>query len=193
MSAAWEKLLHDDAQRRKLDAVAGVLVARFGGASEAVLRVQAAQLVNTAGTASQHVTRRADDAKAIRRVVAALRDAEEAMKDLSQPSREALYHRLYLERVWISLDQMAGIAESVGAALQATPFSSRENVRAIYLVDAARKIWAAHCEIEAPTAGLNSASPFAAFLADLFRALTVGAEPRSAFQAWRKYTKTGIF
>jgi hypothetical protein len=193
MSAAWEGLLYDDAQRRKLDAVAAVLVARFGGASEAVLRVQAAQLVATEETAADYVTKRADDAKAIRKLVSALEGADATMQSLSMPTREALFDRLYMKHVWQAFGAMAGIAGDVGSKIGETPFSDRENVRAIFIVDDARGIWAGHKGKEAPAAALNDITPFAEFLADLFQALGVGASPRSAFQAWRKYRDTGVF
>jgi hypothetical protein len=193
MSAAWEALLYDDAQRRKLDTVAAVLVARFGGASEAVIRVQAAQLLATEATAADFVTKRADDAKAIRNLVSALEGADAAMQSLSAPTREALFHRLYMERVGQSFGTMAGIAKDAAAKIPETPFSDRENVRAIFIVDDARGIWAGHKGKEAPASALNDTAPFAGFLSDLFRVLGVGSAPRSAFQAWHKYRDSGVF
>jgi hypothetical protein len=193
MSAAVPVARFGDAQRRRLDAVAVVLVARFGDASEAVIRVQAAQLVATEATAADFVTKRADDAKAIRNLVSALEGADAAMTSLSKPTRDALFHRLYMKHVWQSFGAMAGIAGDVGSKIGETPFSDRENVRAIFIVDDARGIWARHKGKEAPAAALNDTTPFAEFLADLFQALGVGASPRSAFQAWRKYRETGVF
>jgi hypothetical protein len=192
MSAAREGLPYDDAQRRKLEAVTAVLAALSGYSNEAVIRSHARRLLLTAETADDFVIRRGDDARAIKKLVAALKSADAAMQSLSKPTREALFHRLYMESAWQSFDTMVGITEDVGAKLGQTPFSDRENVRAIFIVQEARSMWAEHVGTKAPASSLNSESPFARFLGDLFRALGVGAEPRSAFQAWRKYRDIGV-
>jgi hypothetical protein len=183
MSAAREGLPYDDAQRRKLEAVTAVLAALSGYSNEAVIRSHARRLLLTAETADDFVIRRGDDARAIKKLVAALKSADAAMQSLS---------KLYMESAWQSFDTMVGITEDVGAKLGQTPFSDRENVRAIFIVQEARSMWAEHVGTKAPASSLNSESPFARFLGDLFRALGVGAEPRSAFQAWRKYRDIGV-
>ncbi|MCA3439244.1 MAG: hypothetical protein INF50_02710 [Rhodobacter sp.] len=172
-----------------------VLAALPGYSSEADganFRFYAWHLLSTAETADDFVIRRADDARAIKKLVAALKSADAAMQSLSKPTREALFHRLYMERHWQSFDDFVGITQNVGAKLGQTPFSDRENVRAIFIVQEARSMWAEHVGTKAPASSLNPESPFARFLGDLFRALGVGAEPRSAFQAWRKYRDIGV-
>ena len=193
MSSSWADILYDGAERATFAAVAHVLADRFPSASEAVLSLQARQLVFTTTTACDLVTRRADDAKAIQKLAVLMRGADSIVQGLSKPTREAVLHRLYMAGSSLSFDQVASIVEDVGSGIDETPFSSRENVKAILLVDDARRVWSGHLGAAAPDAGLNPASPFALFLADLFAALNVGAEPRSAFQAWRKYRASGLF
>lgn len=193
MSEAWEGLLYSNAQQKKVAAVRAVLVDRFPEASEAVLSVQARQLLSTAETAGNSVTRRADDAKAVKRFSRLLKEADQVLQGLSSPTRESFLHRAYVEGMGLTLTDLVSIAETVGARVPKTPFSSRENVTAIFLVEDARQIWSCNKAREAPAKGLNAESPFAAFLVDLFKALSVGSDPRSAFSAWERYRESGVF
>lgn len=193
MSESWDRVLHGEAGRKKLAAVRAVLADRFPDASDAALWLQTRQLLSTAESAGDMATRRADDLRAMRKLAGALKLAQAAFDGLSQPTREAFVHRARLDLIGLSFGDVAAVADGVASAVPETPFSSRENVAAIFLVDDARRIWAAHGGSEAPDAGLNEASPFAFFLADLFEALGVDAQPRPAFQAWQKYRASRIF
>lgn len=193
MSEAWDDAIHGKADQKKLAAVCTVLVDRFPGVSEAVLSLQGRQLLFTAETASDLATRRADDVKALLKLTQVLKAADAVLQGLSRPTREAFLHRAYMEGMRLSLDHVASIASGVAAGVSDTPFSSRENVRAIFLVEDARRVWSTNTAKEAPEFGLNRESPFATFLADIFGALAVGSEPRSAFQAWQKYRESGLF
>jgi hypothetical protein len=193
MSEAWDEALYSKADQKKLAAVCAVLADRFPGVSGAVLGIQGRQLLATAETAGDLVTRRADDEKALRKLARLLNDADAVMQGLSRFSREVFQQRAYMEGMRCSFDHVAAIATSVAVKVPDTPFHSRENVRAIFLVEDARRVWSTNTAKEAPPGGLNPESPFAAFLTDLFAALSVGSEPRSAFQAWQKYRDSGLF
>jgi hypothetical protein len=181
-----------DPRQSKVEAARAVLASRFGYASEAVLQLQARQLVSSA-EAAEFVTHRAADARAVKKLELALEKARAAVQELSRPTQEALNDRLFVAGCRLALDQIAEISDQVRDAVPETPFSNRENVAAIFPVDDARSIWAGHKGEHAPAACLNPASPFAGFLADLFEVLGVGSGPRSAFQAWCRYRESSLF
>ncbi len=64
---------------------------------------------------------------------------------------------------------------------------SRLNAEAVNIVDRARLIWETETGSPAPAKGLNIATKFGRYLADLFLACDCEADPRSAFNAWAKH------
>lgn len=62
--------------------------------------------------------------------------------------------------------------------------TKRINFKGIQLVESARLVWLEQSGKPAPINSLNLASKFGMFLCDLFEALEVEGDPRSAFRAW---------
>lgn len=58
------------------------------------------------------------------------------------------------------------------------------NIEAIKAVQGAIEAWQRFASTPPPTRALNPASPFGEFLADLFEACMIEADPKSAFRAW---------
>lgn len=67
---------------------------------------------------------------------------------------------------------------------QARKATDRINVTGVQMVACARSVWKMQTGSDAPAKGLNPATPFGRFLADMFAAFELDGDPRAAFRAW---------
>lgn len=197
MTLSREERIQQRAERERqarFESVCAILAERFKEASRVVLLLQADLLISTSETAQDLAVRRADDTEAMGRLLQALKEAEAAAAGLSQPTRQRLFHELYMAGARVSLGRVSGIVAGVAGGIEKTPFSSRENVAAIFVVHEARRIWAKNTGLKAPAGrDLNLSTPFGGFLTDLFKVMSHQGSPRPAFQAWHKYKVMGLF
>lgn len=190
MSDEWSLERDKTPDPHLIEATFEVLKRRFD-ASDAVLRQHARSLCSTVVNEDLIIVRRAHDKDKLEEFAFYLRSAIEAFNALSPRTRNMVQLNVSLSDLRVTFEKFANSAEIVADNLPNTPFSGRENVRAILTVQNAGEIWDMHRPDKFPKAGLNPTSPFANFLAELFKSLRVGSDPRSAFSAWVKCRDRG--